>query len=236
MFYVPLMTLHRVLVVEDEPDMLTLIQLTLERAGFAVETEMSGDAALERIREGLPDVLVLDALLPGIDGYELCRILHNDPRTVSVPVLMLTARGEVQDRLRGLEAGAKDYVIKPFNQRELAQRVKMLAQRTGSAAQACWNVGPFEIDAGKKRVLLSGKDLSLSEEEMRVLVSLLDYPDCLQTREDLLRQIRIYDETATNKTVDIHIDALRCKLGEFAAQIQSVRDHGYKYVRNGKGF
>ncbi len=220
----------RILLVEDEPDIAEVLAYNLGKEGFEVETEERGDAALDRIRSHRPDLLILDLMLPGLDGLEIARILQRDPRTAALPVIMLTARGEEVDRIVGLELGADDYVTKPFSPREVVLRVKAILRRsrgTGPAGDLL-EVGPLRLDRAAHRLEVGGEEVTLTATEFRLLQLLMERVGRVQTRGQLLSDVWGYAEDIDSRTVDTHIRRLRRKLTTEADRIETVIGVGYR--------
>jgi two-component system phosphate regulon response regulator PhoB len=221
----------RICVVEDEPDIGEVLQFNLERAGYEVELQRRGDAALESIRKLPPALLVLDLMLPGLDGLELTRLLKRDPETARIPIVMLTAKGEEVDRIVGLELGADDYVAKPFSPRELVLRIKAVLRRRagGEAAEGDrLAAGPIRLDPEAHRVEVRGREATLTATEFRLLKLLLERQGRVQTRSRLLADVWGYSEDVDSRTVDTHVRRLRRKLGPEAARIETVIGVGYR--------
>ncbi|MFZ5863650.1 MAG: response regulator transcription factor [Nitrospirota bacterium] len=217
------------LVIEDEPDIVRLLTHYLEQSGYRVRTETTGSAGLRAALERVPDVIILDVMLPGLDGYEVCRRLRNDPATATVPILMLTARGEETDKVRGLEIGADDYVTKPFSPKEILARVKALLRRSGGEAGGTrLEYGVLTLDAERHEVLVNGRETTLTAKEFALLEYLLRHRGKLATREALLNSVWGYDADVTTRTVDVHIRRLREKIPSLAAAIHTVKPYGYK--------
>jgi len=220
----------RILLVEDEPDIAEVLRYNLEKEGFEVEVEERGDTALERIRREAPDLLLLDLMLPGLDGLEVARILQRDPRTRSVPLIMLTAKGEEVDRIVGLELGADDYVTKPFSPREVVLRVKALLRRAAQpvAEDDVLSVGPLRLDPAGHRLEVEGEEIALTATEFRLLKLLMERVGRVQTRNQLLSDVWGYADDIDSRTVDTHIRRLRRKLGPGADHIETVIGVGYR--------
>jgi len=226
----------RILVIEDEPDILELAAFNLQQAGFAVERAADGETGLRQAAADPPDLVVLDLMLPGIDGFEVCRLLKQDEATRRIPVLMLTARAEEVDRIVGLELGADDYVVKPFSPRELILRIKAILRRSQSArvepeAEEVIRIGPLRIDPGALVATLHDRPLELTATEFRLLLTLAQRRGRVQTRQELLRTVWEYEYEGYARTVDTHVRRLREKLGEAAALIETVRGFGYRCRR-----
>ncbi len=221
-----------ILVVDDEPDIVEIIQYNLEKSGFDVIVAGDGPAALEKARDDTPDLIVLDLMLPGLEGTEVCRILKQDERTRSIPILMLTAKSEEIDRIIGLELGADDYVVKPFSPREIALRIRnILRRRTVPEAPGPVRVGPLVIDVEGHHVSVTGRTVSLTATEFKLLVILYQRRGRVQTREELLDVVWGYDYMGYGRTVDAHVKRLREKLGEASGMVETVRGVGYRFTR-----
>lgn len=229
----------RILVVDDEKNILELMRFNLEREGFEVLTATDGAHGLELVRQESPDLIVLDVMLPGMNGLEVCRELHLDPTTRNIPIIMLSARAEEMDRVLGLEMGADDYVTKPFSPRELVARIKARFRRFQpgefrgkEAMPQRLELGRLLIDGEKYAVYFDGvkQDLTLKEFE------LLRYLACRQgkvlTRDQLLEQVWGYDYAGDSRTIDVHIRHIRQKLGsrpDSTELIETVRGVGYRF-------
>jgi two-component system phosphate regulon response regulator PhoB len=220
----------RILLVEDEPDIAEILQYNLEKEGFEVAVETRGDSALERIQADPPDLLVLDLMLPGVDGLEIARMLQRDRRTSDIPVVMLTARGEEVDRIVGLELGADDYISKPFSPREVVLRVKAILKRTHQAPETgtLLRIGDLRLDPEAHRVEVKGEEVILTATEFRLLKLLMERVGRVQTRGQLLSDVWGYAEDIDSRTVDTHVRRLRKKLGREAERIETVIGVGYR--------
>ena len=222
----------RVLIVEDEQALNLLLRYNLESEGFDVEIVERGDDAETRIRENQPDLLILDWMLPGVSGIEICRRLRARPETKQLPILMLTARGEETERIRGLATGADDYVVKPFSLPELLARVHALLRRAKpEQAMKILKSGDLELDREKKRVQRGGRDLHLGPTEFRLLEFLMLSPGRVFTREQLLDGVWGREAYIDERTVDVHVGRLRKALsrGREADPIRTVRGSGYSF-------
>ena len=220
----------RVLVVEDEPDLRSLLDRHLERAGFRVIPAEDGREAL-RVAWSQPiDLVVLDLMLPGLDGIEVCRRLRSDPRTARIPIVMLTARQEPTDRIAGLEVGADDYVTKPFNLRELVLRVEAVLRRARGeqARSALLGYDGLVLDPQARRVTVNEREVRLTQREFDLLHFLLEHPDRVFSRTDLLRQVWDYDFEGYDRTVDAHVARVRRKLGAPGRWIETAWGSGYR--------
>jgi len=219
----------RIAVVEDEPDLAEVVRYNLAREGFLVEVHGRGDTALDAVRRKPPDLIVLDLMLPGLDGLELTRALKRDPATARIPLVMLTARAEEVDRVVGLELGADDYIAKPFSPRELTLRIKAVLRRgDGAPANAVLEAGSVQLDPSAHQVRLGGEPLALTATEFRLLQLLLERQGRVQTRAQLLSEVWGYAEDVDSRTVDTHVRRLRRKLGGEAERIETVIGVGYR--------
>ncbi|MYZ49250.1 phosphate regulon transcriptional regulator PhoB [Propylenella binzhouense] len=221
-----------VLVVEDEEPLTILLRYNLEAEGFAVETIGRGDEAEIRLREHQPDLLVLDWMLPGLSGIELCRRLRSREETAQMPILMLTARGEEDERVRGLATGADDYVVKPFSVPELMARIKALLRRTRpDTVTTLLKAGDLELDRETFRVRRGGREIHLGPTEFRLLEFLMRSPGRVFSREQLLDGVWGRDVYVDERTVDVHVGRLRRALNRGRARdpIRTVRGAGYSF-------
>lgn len=227
-----------ILVVEDEVDIQEIISYNLEKAGFTVAAVESGETALELIRKELPDLVVLDVMLPGMDGLEVCRLLKQDAETRDLPILMLTARAEEVDRVVGLELGADDYVVKPFSARELTLRIQAILRRRVEGRDSAekesdteaLTFGPLTIDKAAHRVTVDGDVLALTSTEFSLLATLAERRGRVQSREELLNTVWGYDYAGYGRTVDTHIRRLREKLCGASEMVETVRGVGYRFI------
>ncbi len=226
----------RVLVVEDEPDIAALIAYQLTREGFRVETASNGDQALAAVGREIPDLVVLDRMLPGLSGDEILRTLRRENATQGLPVLMLTAKREQEDRIEGLELGADDYLTKPFSPRELVLRVQSILRRAEQAGSEAGGrllrAGPIALDVSAHQVSMDSTELSLTPTEFRLLQALLERRGRTQSRRQLLEKVWDYESDVVDRiqtrTVDMHIRRLRSKLGRVGDWIETVRGFGYR--------
>ncbi|HEY4309599.1 MAG TPA: response regulator [Pirellulales bacterium] len=226
------MSRERVLVVDDEQDLLELVSYNLNKEGFRVVCVSSGEEALAAARRDMPDLILLDLLLPTVDGLEVCRRLKADPRTQHIPVLMLTAKSEETDVVTGLELGAEDYVTKPFSPRVLVARVKALLRRRtkeSSDDEAAVTVHELVIHPGWHEVLLAGKPIDLTFTEFRLLHFLARKPGWAFTRSQIVDAVKGEDYPVTERSVDVQVAGLRKKMGEFGDYIETVRGIGYRF-------
>jgi two-component system alkaline phosphatase synthesis response regulator PhoP len=223
---------ERILVVDDEEDLLELVNYNLSKEGFRVRPVTSGEEALAEARETLPDLIVLDLLLPAVDGLEVCRRLKSDPRTRHIPIIMLTAKSEESDMVAGLELGADDYVTKPFSPRVLLARVKAILRRKAKTApddDGAIRIRELTIHPGRHEVLLSGEPLELTYTEFRLLHFLARKPGWAFTRSQIVDAVKGEDYPVTERSVDVQVAGLRKKLGQFGAYIETVRGVGYRF-------
>jgi two-component system phosphate regulon response regulator PhoB len=220
----------RIYVVEDEQDLAEVLRFNLEKTGFAVEVLARGDTALEAIRRRAPDLVLLDLMLPGLDGLELTRILKREPATARIPLVMLTARTEEVDRIVGLELGADDYIAKPFSPREVILRVRAVLRRGEEApgGPEALAAGAIRLDGEAHRAEVRGREVPLTATEFRLLKLLLERRGRVQTRARLLADVWGYAEDVDSRTVDTHVRRLRRKLGSEAARIETVIGVGYR--------
>jgi two-component system phosphate regulon response regulator PhoB len=220
------------LVVEDEADAAELVEFNLKAAGFEVTTAANGAEALRRAREMAPDLILLDLMLPEVDGLEVCKILRRDASTAAIPIIMLTAKAAEIDRVLGLELGADDYVSKPFSPRELVLRVKNLLRRRQATEQKLerFQVGDLTVDIPRHLVLVRGKRIDLTATEFKLLVVLAQRRGRVQSRDQLLQDVWEYDNVIDTRTVDTHMRRLREKLGRASRYLDTVRGVGYRFV------
>jgi two-component system phosphate regulon response regulator PhoB len=223
---------HRILVVDDEPDITALVAYHLAKTGYRVSTATNGTDALKSAREERPDIVVLDLMLPGLSGYEVLAELRKRDETRDVGVILLTARREEVDRIKGLSLGADDYLTKPFSPHELALRVAALLRRLASPAVSGGSTmaaGPITIDRAAHKVLLDGQELQLTSTEFKLLLTLLERRGRVQTRPQLLETVWEAQPDIQTRTVDMHVQRLRTKLGEYGPLIETVRGFGYRF-------
>ena len=220
-----------ILVVDDEKDLVDLVRFNLEKAGFDVIAASDGRSGLAIAFRHKPDLIVLDWMMPGTDGLEVCRQLRADARTARIPVIMLTAKAEEADRVVGLELGADDYVTKPFSPRELSARVKALLRRTARAAEPAdvLRRGDLVVDAVRHAVTFRGKPVELTPTEFRILQFFAARPGRVFSRDEILEGALERDEAVTARTIDVHVTALRRKLGRAGERIETVRGFGYRF-------
>jgi two-component system alkaline phosphatase synthesis response regulator PhoP len=222
----------RILVADDEEDILELVAYNLTRDGYRVECVMTGEQALKQARADVPDLIVLDLMLPGVGGLDVCKILKNDPKTSSIPVVMLTAKGEEADIVAGLELGADDYVTKPFSPRVLVARIRAVLRRRELQPldeNASIKVGDLVIHPGRHEVMVPGGPVELTFTEFRILHLLARRPGWVFTRYQIVDGVQGADAIVTDRSVDVHIVSLRRKLGVLGDYIETVRGVGYRF-------
>lgn len=224
----------KILVVDDEPDVLEVIGFNLKAAGFLVITADDGATAIKRARQELPDLIVLDVMLPNVDGLEACRSLRREAATANIPIILLTARAAEVDRVLGLELGADDYVTKPFSPRELVLRIRKLLQRRTPAVANAEQIrcGELEIDVPRHQATWKGQIMNLTATEFRLLLTLVQRRGRVQSRETLLRDVWEYDSMIDTRTVDTHMRRLREKLGDAAMHLETIRGVGYRFGKS----
>ncbi len=226
-----------ILIVDDEADLVELVSYNLRKEGFVADSASDGEAALAKIRKDTYDLVVLDLMLPGIQGVELCRILRNDPKTANIPVIMLTAKGEEIDKIVGLEIGADDYITKPFSPRELVARVKAVLRRSAEKplTEKILKAGELEINRERYTVSLKGKPVKLSATEYKLLLYLAERKGKVFSREQLLDAIWRDEAFVEPRTVDVHIRRLRAHIEENPANPKYIKTmRGIGYYLNGK--
>ncbi|MBR9978509.1 MAG: response regulator [Bacteroidetes bacterium] len=223
-----------ILVVEDEAEILELISYNLRKEGYGVDTAMTGEDALTRVRQSPPGLVLLDLMLPGVDGLEVCKSIKGDSLTRDIPIIMLTARSEEADIVTGLELGADDYITKPFSRRVLLARVKAVLRRDVDGIKQddgkLVRIHDLVINPGRHEVLLNGEAISLTLTEFRVLHFLADRPGWVFTRSQIVEAVRGDDYPVTDRSVDVQIVGLRKKLGDAGRYIETVRGVGYRFM------
>lgn len=224
-----------ILVIDDEKDILSLIEYNLTKNGFRADCVTSGEAALDKIKSNNYDLILLDLMLPGIDGLELCKTIKEDKSKAHIPIIMLTAKGEEADIVTGLELGADDYITKPFSPRVLLSRIKALLRRTKAVQEDEKPVierGKLVIHIGRHEVTYKNKVVPLTFLEFRILTTLAKRPGWVMTRYQIVDAARGNGVTVTDRTVDVHVVSLRKKLGDASELIETVRGVGYKFREN----
>lgn len=221
--------MQKILIVEDEPDVADLVAFNLQRAGFQTVIAHDGLLGLERAWSENPDLILLDLMLPGKDGFAVFKELRRDSRTSQTPVIMLTARAQTEDRIQGLEAGADDYLTKPFSPKELLLRVQSVLRRTGAApGSAEFEFGPFRFDKNNLKFYIAKEPVDLTATEFKLLLHLSERAGSTQSRHDILRHVWGYSDDVHSRTLDTHMKRVRQKLGEFAGMVETVRGVGYR--------
>jgi len=220
-----------ILIVEDDPDILKLLAYHFGAGGYDVRTCETGTEALDMIRERLPDLVLLDLMIPEVDGLEVCRTLKKDPKTNAIPVVMVTAKGTEADVVTGLEMGAADYITKPFSPRVLLARIRAVLRREQPAETAdnqTLRIHDIEIDSGRHRVAVKGKDIPMTSTEFSLLRFLAARPGWVFTRYQIVDAIHGSDYPVTDRSIDVQIVGLRKKLGPVGKTIETVRGVGYR--------
>lgn len=226
------MAQEKILIVEDEEDVLELVKYNLEKNGYLTESAMTGREALSKVKSGVPDLMLLDLMLPEIDGLEVCRLVKGDTETAAIPVIMLTAKGTEADIVAGLEMGADDYITKPFSPRVLLARVKAVIRRKDIPSEtdtAIVRIHDIEIDPGRHRVLVRGKQIKLTSTEFNLLRYLAARPGWVFTRYQIVDAIHGNDYPVTDRSIDVQVVGLRKKLGTAGKYIETVRGVGYRF-------
>lgn len=224
--------MKRVLIIEDEKDLAELLAFNLEKEGYAATCVHDGTQGLEQANADPPDLILLDLMLPGLPGTDVCRTLRMNLRTARIPIIMITAKGDEGDRVAGFEVGADDYIVKPFSMREVALRVKAVMRRYEHKAEPadleCLTIGAVIIDKERHTVISAGNEVELTGTEFRLLLHLAEKKQVVQSREQLLQDVWSYYSSGDTRTVDTHITRLRSKLGLPGTMIKTVRGFGYK--------
>src|SRR5438552_1020254 len=222
----------KILVADDEPDAVELVAFNLKASGYDVVTAADGEEALKKARSVLPNLIVLDLMLPKVDGLEVCKVLRRDSTTQAIPILMLTAKAAEIDRVLGLELGADDYVTKPFSPRELVLRIKRLLRTAAPKEEPSDRIEWKELylDIPRHEAKVKGKPIDLTATEFKLLAVLAQRRGRVQSREQLLQDVWEYDSLIDTRTVDTHMRRLREKLGPAAKYLDTVRGVGYRFV------
>ena len=220
-----------VLVIDDEKDLIELVKYSLEKEGFLVKGAADGESGVSLAQRDVPDLVIVDLMLPGIDGLEVCRRLRTDTRSAAIPIIMLTAKSSESDRVVGLELGADDYVTKPFSPRELAARIKAVLRRTSSQTPTSTVIrhGELTIDMTRREVSCGGKSVAVTASEFRLLHFLADHPGQVFSRSELIDGALGREISVVDRTIDVHITGLRKKLGGCGDWIETVRGFGYRF-------
>jgi two-component system phosphate regulon response regulator PhoB len=224
--------MKNVLIIEDEKDLAELLAFNLEKEGYAATCVNDGKLGLEQAFAELPDLILLDLMLPGMLGNEVCKALRKDPRSAHIPIIMITAKGDEIDRVVGFEVGADDYIVKPFSMREVALRVKAVMRRfeheVQTATPELLSIGDIIIDRQRHTVTSAGNEIELTSTEFKLLLYMAEKKECVQSREKLLQNVWSYNNAGDTRTVDTHVTRLRGKLGSPGDIIKTVRGFGYK--------
>lgn len=217
-------------VVDDEPDIVELVSIRLKKNGYKVKEYYDGSSFINSLAKELPDLVILDLMLPDTDGFEICKYLKKDDKFSNIPVIMLTARGEETDKVLGLEIGADDYITKPFSPRELLARVKVVLRREQKIEKSkILKISELiEIDLDRYEIFVQGKKIELTSTEFKILKLLAGKKGWVYSREQILEFLGVYDKGVLDRTVDVHIKNLREKLGEAGKLIKNIRGIGYK--------
>lgn len=219
-----------VLVVEDEADVMDLLRYNLNKSGFDVLIATSGLEGLEKASQHRPDLILLDIMLPGMNGYEVCKKLRNTAETASIAIVMLTAKGETLERVKGLELGVDDYVTKPFSPRELILRIQAVLRRVrASAKNEILEFDGFQVDKSAFEIRLDGTRIELTTTEFKLLCLLLERRGRVQSREKLLLDVWGYNNAIDTRTVDTHVRRLREKLSDRSHRLETIRGEGYRF-------
>lgn len=222
-----------VIAIEDEEDILDVVTYNLEREGFQVDGFADGEAGLAAVQSRCPDMVLLDLMLPGVDGIEICRTLRSDPRTASIPIIMVTAKGEESDLVLGLGVGADDYIVKPFSPRELTARVKAVLRRnrgsSGKTKNERLECDGLVIDAGRHEVLVNEQPVNLTATEFRLIYFLASHPGRVFSRDQIIANVIGDGAIVVDRNIDVHVRAVRRKIGEDNQYIETVRGVGYRF-------
>jgi DNA-binding response OmpR family regulator len=220
-----------VVVIDDEKDLIELVRYNLEKEGFDVIGAMNGEAGLEIARQHRPNLILLDLMLPGMDGLEVCRRIRSDNATVRIPLIILTAKADEPDRIVGLELGADDYITKPFSPRELAARVKAVLRRASDhhEPEEVIRRGGLLVDVGRHEVTVKGAKVTLTATEFRILQFLASRPGRVYSRNEIMDSAMGHDSAVLDRTIDVHVAAIRKKLGKSGELIETLRGVGYKF-------
>jgi two-component system alkaline phosphatase synthesis response regulator PhoP len=221
-----------ILIIEDDENILELIRYNLAREGYGVVGVVSGEEGMKIIKSSPPDLIVLDLMLPGMDGLEFCRLARNNPSAAGVPIVMVTAKGEEADIVAGLELGADDYITKPFSPRVLIARVRAVLRRRRKEeviGDAPLKVGELFIHPGRHEILIKGRGIDLTHTEFQILLHLARHPGWVFTRYQIVNAVKGDDYPVTDRSVDVQVAGLRKKLGEYGDLIETVRGVGYRF-------
>ena len=226
-----IMPKETVLIVEDDEDILGLLEYNVEAAGYHPVVAADGATALAKARQHNPDLILLDLMLPGMDGFEVCKELKKMPETAAAPIIILTARGEEVDRIVGLELGADDYVVKPFSPREVILRIKAILRRNTPTepSRQVWKQEGLAVDLDAHKVEVDAEEVQLTATEFKLLSELIRSQGRVQTRDQLLNSVWGYEFDGYARTVDTHVRRLRQKIGQYCKFVETVRGVGYRF-------
>ncbi len=219
---------NRIAVVDDEPDIIHLVSIHLKKAGYGVDSFLNGSSLLKFLSTNTPDLIVLDLMLPDLDGFEICRMMKSDTKYSSIPIIMLTAKGQERDKVKGLDLGADDYLTKPFSPKELIARINAVLRRTTTSKQMTLSIGNLSIDPERFEVMIEQKPVILTRVEFKILLLLVQNHGKVFSRERILNHLWGNEKTVIDRTVDVHIKNLRDKLGPAEDLIKNIRGVGYK--------
>jgi two-component system phosphate regulon response regulator PhoB len=226
------MARESVLIIEDEEDIQELVNYSLSKEGYLTTAVTSGEEGLRSAKSKQPNLIVLDLMLPGMDGLEICRMLKHDPKTQHIPIVMLTAKGEESDVVTGLELGAEDYITKPFSPKVLVARIRTILRRkvkNEAGGEAVLNIHEMTIHPGRHEILVKGKQIELTLTEFKILHLLARRPGWVYTRYQIVNEIRGDEVLVTDRAVDVQIVGLRRKLGTLGKYVETVRGVGYRF-------
>jgi len=219
-----------ILIVDDEQDIRELLVLKLEREGFSTLQAENGLIGEERARKKQPDLIILDLMMPGKNGIAVCKSLKEDSRTAAIPILMLTAREGLDEKIVGLELGVDDYMTKPFSPKELVLRVRNILRRTLTVeGGSIIELGDFRLDKNNLKFYLAGEEIDLTSTEFKLLMALIEIPGTTRERDELLQKVWGYSDRTQTRTLDTHIKRLRAKLGSYVESIETIRAVGYRF-------
>ena len=222
-----------ILIVDDEQDIRDLLALKLEREGFSTITAEDGLVAEKLARKKKPDLIILDLMMPGKNGLAVCKELKKDSRTNKIPILMLTAREGLDEKIVGLELGADDFMTKPFSPKELVLRVRNILRRTLAVESGTvFELGVFRLDKNNLKFHLAGEEVGLTSTEFKLLLALIETPGTTRARDELLQRVWGYGDQTQTRTLDTHIKRLRAKLGAYGDTIETIRSVGYRFARS----
>ena len=224
------MAREKILIVEDNEDIVEMIAYNLKKEGYRVSTVLDGEEVIGVVKKDKPDLIILDLMLPGMDGLEVCRALKQKEALSAIPIIMLTAKSQETDKIVGLELGADDYITKPFSPRELIARIKAVLRRTkGTISLNKIEAGKIIIDTSRHRITVAGKSIALTPTEFKLLEFMAQRPGVVLSRDKILDAVFGYDSEIYDRTIDTHMKSLRKKLGKDRDHIETVRGIGYRF-------